>query len=446
MAVIFSLFCLVKSSKLFILQMKRKHVEGRNECMVKGDDGKETNGNNGFYTDRQSTYSSNHDQKEENSAGDLKDAVGEREANVPVVVRGALTKWPSLAWGEEGWLQVLGDKEIEVRFGERDPRYLHPAWERCTKVRKVPASKLLLANQRAELVGENSWAYWDYKYLAQILPAEHLEAFPWADLGFPSRAGEESTLWIGTKGANTPCHQDSYGTNLVAQLVGRKTWTLFPPSDAAFLQASRLPYEESSVYSLVNFENLAKNSKSTLDDLSQATPYIVTLLPGEVLFVPRHWWHFVYNEEFSISVNTWLPHPLDSKARLEEALVRVQAATFARQLPAELSSILLNPNEADLVEEDMLGLYKLCQQMATQIVDEQDNANTPLKPIFGEDYSLLCPSPLTIPKKIVREGEICDEYQDCRLKAYQALTASQAISAAADVYLENMIHKCNFQT
>jgi len=423
--------------------MKRKYLEAREAK----DKEKQPNKVKDFSTDEQSINSTSHGKEESSSKDDSKENVKDK-GDVPVVVRGALADWPSLDWGEQGWLKVLGDQEIEVRFGEVDPRYKHPAWERCTQVKKVPASKLLLSDQRVQLVGEDSnptckhrWAYWDYKYLAHLLPAEHLAAFPWSNLGFPTRAGEESTLWVGTKGANTPCHQDSYGTNLVAQLIGRKTWTLFPPSDSHLLQPSRLPYEESSVYSLVNFENLEKNSESTLHNLSLSKAYIVTLQPGEVLFVPRHWWHFVYNEEFSISVNTWLPHPLDSKARLEEALVRVQAASLARQLPEELRTILLNPNEADLAEEDMLCQYNLCHQMATQIANEQGKEKAFLEPTFGNDYSALSPSELAISKRITTDsvndqGE--DEVQDYCFKAYQALTAPNVIAAAADVYFKNL--------
>lgn len=43
----------------------------------------------------------------------------------------------------------------------------------------------------------------------------------WSDFGYPGRDGQESTIWIGTNGANTPCHQDTYGFNLVFQIQGR---------------------------------------------------------------------------------------------------------------------------------------------------------------------------------------------------------------------------------
>ena len=45
------------------------------------------------------------------------------------------------------------------------------------------------------------------------------------------------------------------------------------------------------------------------------------LKPGDVLFVPRHWWHSVESLTNSIAVNTWLPHPEDAVERVKEAVV-----------------------------------------------------------------------------------------------------------------------------
>ena len=89
--------------------MKRKHVESREAK----DEEKEANR---FKDDsssvQQSANFTSHGQKE-NSANDQKGSV-KVKCDVPVVIRGALTNWPSLNWGEEGWLKVLGDQEIEV--------------------------------------------------------------------------------------------------------------------------------------------------------------------------------------------------------------------------------------------------------------------------------------------------------------------------------------------
>lgn len=43
----------------------------------------------------------------------------------------------------------------------------------------------------------------------------------WSSFGFPELTANESTLWVGSKGAHTPCHQDTYGRNIVVQVYGR---------------------------------------------------------------------------------------------------------------------------------------------------------------------------------------------------------------------------------
>ena len=98
------------------------------------------------------------------------------------------------------------------------------------------------------------WIYADYKYMIQLcddLP-ELLQAIDWSPFGFEGRGGADSTLWAGSQEAYTPCHYDTYGCNLVAEVWGRKKWTLYPPSESAQLYPTRIPYEESSVFSQVN--------------------------------------------------------------------------------------------------------------------------------------------------------------------------------------------------
>ena len=98
------------------------------------------------------------------------------------------------------------------------------------------------------------WIYADYKYMINLCEdrPELLPAIDWSPFGFEGRGGADSTLWAGSDEAYTPCHYDTYGCNLVAQIWGRKKWTLFPPSDSPHLYPTRVPYEESSVFSQVN--------------------------------------------------------------------------------------------------------------------------------------------------------------------------------------------------
>lgn len=64
---------------------------------------------------------------------------------------------------------------------------------------------------------------------------------------------------------------------------------------------------------------------------------VVTLQPGDVLFVPNHWWHFVEAVETSLSVNVWLEAPGDSEERCSESVARVLMTSLAGGLDVEAS-------------------------------------------------------------------------------------------------------------
>ena len=94
---------------------------------------------------------------------------------------------------------------------------------------------------------DECWAYADYKYmieLARLSATQQVTAntkklhlidecflfeymlfcickcIDWSAFGFEMRNASDSTLWLATRGAYTPCHYDSYGYNLVAQIFG----------------------------------------------------------------------------------------------------------------------------------------------------------------------------------------------------------------------------------
>ncbi|XP_037089742.1 HSPB1-associated protein 1-like [Pollicipes pollicipes] len=135
------------------------------------------------------------------------------------------------------------------------------------------------------------------------LAAAPATGIDWGVFGFAGRGAAESTFWLGTAGAHTLCHRDTYGLNLVVQLAGRKRWTLFPPADGPLLYPTRVPYEESTVFSAAD---LRRPDFHRFPDLASTHPHIVVLEPGEALLVPRHWWHLVENLETSVSINTWV--------------------------------------------------------------------------------------------------------------------------------------------
>ena len=71
---------------------------------------------------------------------------------------------------------------------------------------------------------------------------------------------------------------------------------------------------------------------------AEARPLVVTLEPGDVLYVPNHWWHFVEAVETSMSVNVWLEAPSDPEDRCSESVARVLMTSLAGELDAEAST------------------------------------------------------------------------------------------------------------
>ena len=125
-----------------------------------------------------------------------------------------------------------------------------------------------------EFPASDFWVYSDYNYLSKLCAEapELVDNVDWSILGFGDQSSQDSALWMGSVGAFTPCHQDTYGFNIVAMLSGEKTWTLFSPEDSKYMYPSRIPFEESSVFCEVDVAD-PDHHKHPL--YKQARPYQV---------------------------------------------------------------------------------------------------------------------------------------------------------------------------
>jgi len=332
------------------------------------------------------------------------------DKSFPIIMRGLMTTedWVAMSWSPKDWCQALSCDTVRVRSGQVDPKLDHPQWERYTCTKDLKSEDFFNENWRQKHISENEWCYFDYQYLHQIMDPDTLKLFSWAKLGLSERDGSDSTFWAGTRGSHTPCHQDSYGCNLVCQISGTKEWTLFSPDDSQNLAPTRIPYEESSIYSKINFINLERNPQKSLDRLSQATSYKVSLNPGDVLFVPHQWWHqVVTTSDFSVSINTWVPAPGDNMARLKEALTRWQIANVVKNLQDEtLKKYILNPNEDDLIDTPIEELSKIINLTLKDVKETDTNEYCDFNKIkFADKYEKLESSSMIIPKSTLKVGD-----------------------------------------
>ncbi|XP_017767708.1 PREDICTED: HSPB1-associated protein 1 [Eufriesea mexicana] len=251
--------------------------------------------------------------------------------------------WKLFEWNLSELAEKFGDIKLPFRVGY-NARSMSPQWEiNCSTVSMTLTEFIQNINLSEN---DKKWYYFDYKYMQEWFKnkLEIINSINWRIFGI-DKTGDDSTIWIGSKGAHTNCHQDSYGCNLIAQIHGRKQWLLFPPSSSNFLQPTRIPYEESTVYSKYNFFCPTKEDEINILKI-QDTAKLVTLEPGDILFVPPGWWHYVESLDFTISVNIWVPVITDNVSRVKEAIVKLIVARIGKDIcnvPDEIDCInLLN--------------------------------------------------------------------------------------------------------
>nr|XP_002716858.1 HSPB1-associated protein 1 isoform X1 [Oryctolagus cuniculus] len=278
----------------------------------------------------------------------------------PAVFCNMVFDWPARHWTAEHLTEVLGGKQIRFRMGLQRTDTAPQFETTCSYVDATLEEFLTWNCEQSSLSGpfadydhSKFWAYADYKYFVNLFEdkTDVFQEVMWSDFGFPGRNGQESTLWIGSLGAHTPCHLDSYGCNLVFQVQGRKIWHLFPPEDTPFLYPTRIPYEESSVFSKVNVVN---PDLKRFPQFQKAQRHVVTLSPGQVLFVPRHWWHYVESiDPVTVSINSWIELEEDHLARVEEAITRVLVCALKTAEDPRNPRAWLNPTEVEEISHEV---------------------------------------------------------------------------------------------
>ena len=213
-------------------------------------------------------------------------------ANRPVVFDGLINEWPSLTrWTPEYLKSMAGDSMVEVMTNrESDPEFELNASRHRTTVCFADYVNMVFSGRVTNdyyLVANNGFLRQaeTQALLQDCVPLpEYLK--PTAELG-------QCFFWFGPAGTVTPLHYDKINI-LVAQVSGRKRFTLIPASQWAYV------YNKRGVFSDVDAENpdLARFPRFSL-----ANRIEVILEPGQTLFLPVGWWHQVRALDTSITIS-----------------------------------------------------------------------------------------------------------------------------------------------
>jgi hypothetical protein len=129
-----------------------------------------------------------------------------------------------------------------------------------------------------------------------LLPGLLDDAPDWPELR--ARLGHERQLWFSGPNTTTRLHFDQAEV-MLAQVIGTKTVTLFPPG-----QSWRM-YPQ-SLFSAGQFSriDLSSPDEKGFPRLAGAQPWTGVLSPGRVLYIPAGWWHFLHARDLTISIGT----------------------------------------------------------------------------------------------------------------------------------------------
>jgi len=213
----------------------------------------------------------------------------------PVCMKGACLWWPAVRkWHDFNYLQkIAGNRTVPVEIGSS---YTTTKWTQ----RMMTLNRFIIDF----IERKNSNGYMAQHPLFQQIPALEVDAptLEYALIGEDS-ADISRLVWIGPGGTVSPLHTDPHD-NVFAQVVGTKFVRLYPPSETERLY----PYS----HLLTNTSQVVSDlTTETVDDVkyplfSSASFIEGHITSGDVLYIPKLWWHFVKATSNSVSVSHWL--------------------------------------------------------------------------------------------------------------------------------------------
>ncbi|KAJ3239699.1 Lysine-specific demethylase 8 [Chytriomyces hyalinus] len=259
----------------------------------------------------------------------------------PVVLTNAIESWPALSrWKSMDYIkQVAKGRLVPVEtYAKEDTSlsFLSDSWShRVIPLDEYIQQYVLDGNKEAPL-SDNEAGYLAQHPLFDQIPAlrhdigipEFCHAVTEQDRNAPPdcevRSGDAPLVsaWLGPSGTVSPLHNDPYH-NLLAQLVGTKYVRIYNACDSAkvYPEKTRLGHN-----SRVNVDSV-DSKKFPL--FQKAACWQVVLGPGDLLYIPRHAWHYVRSLSVSFSASFWFGAKMElvevrKNSYKEEYLKRVE--------------------------------------------------------------------------------------------------------------------------
>ena len=210
-------------------------------------------------------------------------------ARKPVVIEDATETWPARSqWTFDKFKANFGDTCVKIYKYDPEMEFTPDQFS------EVPLAEYIDGITHNELADYPYYLRdnWQIFHLHRQLMQEHQVPAYFSDwfrflpkfmrMPYPR-------IFLGPKGAITPLHVDVWDTHAwLSQLVGAKHWVLFPPDQAQYLHNYKVRVENPDL------------DKHPL--YAKAKGYECAIRPGDTIYVPSRWSHWVRSLEAGISI------------------------------------------------------------------------------------------------------------------------------------------------
>lgn len=209
----------------------------------------------------------------------------------PVLIKGFASQWGATRnWDLDFLLNLEGDNDVMVlsdNFIQDDNRYRKGTF-------KAFIEKLKAA-ERGESVTKDYLTTLDiFKYYPHLTSDIDFSLFE------QHTRTNEITAWIGPKGTVSGFHAD-VANNMYAQIKGKKMFIITSPKNSRNMYPSDKHIYE-AVASQVDITNFSAEEFPNFREVK----FVKAILePGDVLYLPHKWWHYVQSLDTSISISNF---------------------------------------------------------------------------------------------------------------------------------------------
>lgn len=245
------------------------------------------------------------------------------EATTPFVIRGLVSDWSLVHAGIEGTaaarrylLEHRRDRLFTVNIGEPgggDRLFYDQAMGMNFRTGRAKLEEIFAGIEANEDRRDAPLIY-----LSSIDVKDYFEGLQEANHVDLHRREPIESIWIGTR-TRIAAHND-FPNNLACCAVGRRRFTMFPPSEFENLYVG--PLDHTPAGRPVSMVDLAHPDFAAFPKYREALEVaeVAELDPGDAIFIPSMWWHHVEGlAQFNVLINYWwrdtprfLGHPQDA--------------------------------------------------------------------------------------------------------------------------------------